>query len=153
MVNMKLVRNVWLSFFLFALPSCLGWFLEKPNFTLTEILVTHLSPQEVHLLFWIQVQNPNSFDLKIQSMEYAIYLNDRKTGEGHMDQEVKIDKFSSTLVQIPLQAKLSSLGNVLGAFLTNQDLQYKIDAAVVVKAGWGRATIPFSKSGEIKIKK
>jgi LEA14-like dessication related protein len=150
---MKLVRNVWFLFFLFALTSCLGWFLEKPNFTLTEILVTHLSPQEVHLLFGIQVQNPNSFDLKIQSMEYMIYLNDRKTAEGRMDQEVEIKKFSSTLIQIPLQAKLSSLGNVLGAVLTKQNLRYKIDAAVVVKAGWGRATLPFSKSGEINIKK
>ena len=150
---MKLGRNIWFLLLLFAFSSCLGWFLEKPHFTLTEIEVTHLSPHEVHFLFGIQVQNPNSFDLKIQSMEYMIYLNDRKSAEGRMDQEVKINKFSSTLVQIPLQANLLSFGNLLGAVLTNQNLRYKIDAAVVVKAGLGRATIPFSKSGEITIKK
>ena len=150
---MKFGRNIWFLLLLFAFSSCLGWFLEKPNFTLTEIAVTHLSPHEVRFLFGIQVQNPNSFDLKIQSMEYMIYLNDRKSAEGRMDQEVKINKFSSTLVQIPLQANLLSFGNLLGAVLTNQNLRYKIDAAVVVKAGLGRATIPFSKSGEITIKK
>jgi LEA14-like dessication related protein len=150
---MKLGRNVWFLFFLLALTACLGWFLEKPTFTLTEIAVTHFSPQEVHLLFGIQVQNPNSFELKIESIEYMIYLNDRQTAEGRMDQEVKIDKFSSTLVQVPLQAKLASLGTVLGALLTNQNLRYKIDGTAVVKTGLGSATIPFSKSGEIKIKK
>jgi hypothetical protein len=37
--------------------------------------------------------------------------------------------------------------------LAGKDLRYKIEGAAIVKASVGTATFPFSKSGDIKIKK
>ena len=135
------------------LPSCLGWFLEKPAFTLKEISVTRISSADIHFLFGIEVQNPNHFDLKLRGMEYTVYLNDQEVGKGRVEKETVVAKSSSALVQVPLQANFMSLGNPLGFILSGQDLRYKIEGVAIVQASLGTATIPFSKSGEIRLKK
>lgn len=139
--------------FLLSITSCMSWFLEKPTFSLKEISLTRLSLTDIHFLFGIEVQNPNSFDLKLRALEYTVYFSDREVGRGRLDKEVLIAQTSSTLVQVPLQTDFKSLGDPLAMILAGKDLKYKIEGAAVVKASLGTATIPFSKDGEIKIKK
>ena len=140
-----------LGFFL-LLPSCLSWFLEKPTFALKEVAVTRISSTKLNFLFGIEVQNPNNFDLKIRSLEYLVYFNDREVGKGRLEKGVEVPKASSTLVQVPLEADFKSLGSLLGVVLLNQNLQYKIEGVAIIKASLGTATIPFSKSGDIRLK-
>jgi len=137
---------------LFLLPSCLGWFVEKPILNLKEIAITRISLEEIHFLLGIEVQNPNHFDLKLRALEYMIYINDQEVGKGRMEKEVRIAKSSSAIIQVPLQTDFKSLSNPLGVFLSGKDLEYKIEGAAIIKASVGTATIPFSKSGYIKIK-
>ncbi|MBU1207614.1 MAG: LEA type 2 family protein [Pseudomonadota bacterium] len=138
---------------LFLLSSCLSLFLEKPTFTLKEIEIKRISFQEIDFLFGIEVQNPNQFDLKLRALEYTVYLSGQEVGKGRLEKEIKIVKAASTLVPVPLQTNLRSLGNPLALILAGKDLQYKIEGAAIIKASMGSTTIPFSKSGEIKIKK
>ncbi len=139
--------------FLFLLPSCLSLFLEKPTFTLKEIEIKRISFQEIDFLFGIEVQNPNQFDLKLRALEYTVYLSDQEVGKGRLEKEITIVKAASTLVPVPLQTNLKSLGNPLALILGGKDLRYKIEGAAIIKASMGSATVPFSKSGEIKLKK
>ncbi len=139
--------------FLFLLPSCLSLFLEKPTFTLKEIEIKRISFQEIDFLFGIEVQNPNQFDLKLRALEYTVYLSDQEVGKGRLEKEITIVKSASTLVPVPLQTNLKSLGNPLALILAGKDLRYKIEGAAIIKASMGSTTVPFSKSGEIKLKK
>jgi len=138
---------------LFLLPSCLSLFLEKPTFTLKEIEIKRISFQEIDFLFGIEVQNPNQFDLKLRALEYTVYLSDQEVGKGRLEKEITIVKAASTLVPVPLQTNLRSLGNPLALILAGKDLRYKIEGAAIIKASMGSTTVPFSKSGEIKLKK
>jgi len=148
----RLIVFLFIAAFSF-LPSCMSWFLEQPTFALKEVAITRLSLTDINFRFGIEVQNPNSFDLDLRALEYTVYFNDRQVGQGRLDKEVRIAKTSATLVQVPLQTDFKSLGDPLGLILGGQDLRYKIEGAAIVKASLGTATIPFSKSGEIKIKK
>jgi LEA14-like dessication related protein len=150
---MRLEKKILIFGLLSLLPSCASWFFEKPTFSVKEIAITHISLKEINFLFGIEVENPNSFDLKLRGLEYKAYLDDQEVGKGRLEKEVLIAKSSSTLVQIPLQADFKSLGNPLGLFLSGKDLRYKIEGAAVIKARLGTTTIPFSKSGEIKLGK
>jgi LEA14-like dessication related protein len=150
---MKLSKKIAVLGILALLPACPSWFFEKPTFTLKEVSVTKISLQEIDFLFGIEVQNPNPFDLKLRGFEYKAYLAGEEVGGGRLEKEVLIAKSSSTLVQIPLQAELKNLGNPLGLVLSGRDLSYKIEGAAIVNARLGTATIPFSQSGEIKIRK
>jgi LEA14-like dessication related protein len=150
---MRTCKAIPLLALILYLPSCLSWFIEKPTFNLKEVAITRFSLLDVQFLFGVEVQNPNTFDLKLRALEYTVYFNDQEVGKGRMDQEVLIAKSAATLVQVPLQADFKNLGNPLKEILAGRDLQYKIEGAAIVKAALGSATIPFSKSGEVKIKK
>jgi LEA14-like dessication related protein len=150
---MRTCKAIPLLALILFLPSCLSWFIEKPTFNLKEVAITRFSLLDVQFLFGVEVQNPNTFDLKLRALEYTVYFNDQEVGKGRMDQEVLIAKSAATLVQVPLQADFKNLGNPLKEILAGRDLQYKIEGAAIVKAALGSATIPFSKSGEVKIKK
>jgi LEA14-like dessication related protein len=127
--------------------------MEKPTFNLKEVALTRFSLLDVQFLFGVEVQNPNTFDLKLRALDYTVFFNDQEVGNGRIDQEILIAKSAATLVQVPLRADFRSLGNPLKEILAGRDLHYKIEGAAIVKAALGSATIPFSKSGEIKIKK
>jgi len=150
---MKALGKIIFVGLLLLLPSCLSWFWEKPTFTLKEIALTRFSLKEMNFLFGIEVQNPNNFDLRLRGLDYVVYLNDQEVGRGQLEKEVRISKSSSTLVQVPLNADFKSLSGFLGPILSNQDLRYKIEGAAIVKAILGSATIPFSKTGVVKLKK
>jgi len=150
---MKAVGKIWVFVLLILSAACLSCFLEKPTFALKEISVTRLSLMDIHFLFGIEVTNPNHFDLKLRALEYVIFLNEKELGKGHLEKEVLIAKASPTLVQVPLATSFKNLGNPFELILLGKDLRYKIEGAAVIKSSLGAATIPFSKSGEIKIKK
>jgi len=150
---MKSAKIIGVFTILIFLSSCLSWFIEKPTFNLKEVAITRFSLLEVQFLFGVEVQNPNTFDLKLRALDYTVYFNDQEIGKGRMDREILISKSAATLVQVPLQADFKNLGNPLKEILAGRDLRYKIEGAAIVKATLGSATIPFSKSGEIKIKK
>ncbi len=138
---------------LLLLSSCLNWFLEKPTVTLKEVSVTRISLTDIHFLFGLEVKNPNSFDLNLRSLDYTVYFNDREVGKGRLEKEVQIGKSSSTLVQVPLQTDFKRLGDPLAYVLAGKDLMYKIEGSANLGASMGTATIPFSKTGGIRLKK
>jgi LEA14-like dessication related protein len=115
-------------------------------------VVKRISFGEIDFLFGIEVQNPNRSDLKLRELEYRVYLEDQEVGNGRLEKEVLIAQSSSTLVQVPLRSDLRRMGNSLGLVLAGKDLRYKIEGAAVIKTRLGTSTIPFSKTGEIKLK-
>jgi LEA14-like dessication related protein len=150
---MKILPKVVILGIFLLLPSCLNWFMEKPTFVLKEVAITRITFTDIKFLFGIEVQNPNSFDLTLRALEYTVYFNDREVGRGRLEKEARITKAASTLVQVPLQADFTSLGDPVGLIMAGKDLKYKIEGAAILKASLGSTTLPFSKSGEIKIKR
>jgi LEA14-like dessication related protein len=150
---MKTLSKITVIGLLIFLSSCLSLFLEKPTFSLKEIQIKRFSLQEIDLLLGIEVQNPNSFGLKLRALEYTVYLSGQEVGKGRLEQEINIVKSASTLVPVPLQANLKNLGDPLAFILAGKDLGYKIEGVAIIKASMGSTTLPFSKSGEIKLKR
>jgi len=150
---MKYLARVLMMGCVALLASCLSYFFEKPTFSLKEIAITRLSLTEINFLLGIEVRNPNNFDLKLRSLKYAVYLNDRQVGNGRLENEILISKAAPTLVQVPLSTDFKQLGNPVDLFLSGKDLHYKIEGAAIVKTTLGTTTVPFSKEGEIKIKR
>jgi len=150
---MKRLAGIALSLMLMGIAGCLSLFFEKPTFALRTVSISRLSLTDIHLLFGIEVQNPNAFDVKLRALEYTIFLNEKELGKGSVSRETLIAKASSTLVEIPLTASFKNLGQSIEMVLAGQDLRYRIQGAAVFKTILGSTTVPFSQSGEIKIKK
>ncbi len=140
-------------FFFLLLTSCLNWFLEKPTFTPKEISITRISSSDLKILFGVEVENPNSFDIRLKALEYAISVRDQEIGKGRLEEEVLITGASKTMVRVPLLVKFKDLGIPFGFALAGKDLPYKIEGVAIIHARLGTATFPFSKTGEINLNK
>jgi LEA14-like dessication related protein len=134
------------------LAGCAGLFFEEPVITLKEIHVRQLSLTDASLVFVAEIQNPNGYDLRLKSLDYAVHLNGKEAGGGFLEKEVSVPASSSTPVEIPLTARFGSLGGVVKLYLTGQEMSYKIEGKALVKAGLFDRTFPFSRTGALSPK-
>ena len=150
----KKVRIHCRILFLFVLSiflvSCLNWILEKPSFTLRGVSISPISFAKMNLLIDLDVQNPNKFDLILQSFEYTVYLKNEEIGNGRLEKELLIPSSSTTQIQVPLIAKFKDWSASLKAVFTEDDLSYKIEGKADVGTIFGSSNFSFSKEGRIK---
>ena len=92
------------------LAGCTGLFFEEPTITLKEIHVRQLSLTDASLVFVAEIQNPNSYELRLKSLDYTIHLNDRETGGGSLQKEISVPASSSASVEIPVSCPLRQPG-------------------------------------------
>jgi LEA14-like dessication related protein len=129
------------------LMSCLNWIMEKPSFVLRGVIFSPRSFTEMNLLLGLEVQNPNRFDLTLQSFECTIYVRDEEIGTGRLQNEILIPSSSTTRIQVPVGVKFKDLGASLKAVITGGDLPYKIEGKADVRTVFGSLQFPFTKEG------
>lgn len=132
--------------------SCLNRIIETPSFALHGITLRPLSFKEMNLLFDLDVQNPNRFDLVLKSMEYTVYLKNEEIGNGRLQKELLVPSSSTTRIQVPVVARFKDLSGTLKAILAEGDLLYKIEGKADVKTVLGSRKFPFSNEGRINLK-
>jgi LEA14-like dessication related protein len=143
-------------FFLFSfsllLMSCLSWLMQAPSFTLRGVTLQPLSFNAVNLLFDLDAQNPNSFDLTLKSFEYTVYLKSEEIGNGRLEKELLIPSSSTSRIQVRVAAGFKNLSGSLKAILTEGDLPYKIEGKATIKTAFGSRQFPFSQERRINLK-
>ena len=156
-LNQKKVRThcriLFLCAFSIFFMSCLSWILEKPSFVLRGVTLSPRSFTEMNLLINLEVQNPNRFDLTLQSFECAIYLKNEEIGKGRLEDELLIPSSSTAQVQVPIDVKFKDLGGSLKAIFSGGDLPYKIEGKADVRTAFGSLNFPFSKEGHANLEK
>jgi len=135
------------------LAGCAGLFFEEPVITLKEIHVQQLSLTDASLVFVAEIRNPNGYELRLKSLDYAVHLGGREAGGGSLEKEVTVPASSSAPVEIPVTARFGSLGGVVKLYLSGRELPYRIEGKALVKAGLFDRTFPFSRTGTLSPKK
>jgi LEA14-like dessication related protein len=135
------------------IAGCVGLFFEEPTITLREIHVRQISLTDASLIFVAEIQNPNRYELRLKSLNYTVYLNDRETGSGSLQKEISVPASSTAQVEIPVSARFGSLGVIARVYVTGGELPYRIEGQALVKAGLFDRTFPFSRAGTLTSKK
>ncbi len=132
--------------------GCAGLIFEEPTITLREIHVRQISLSDASLMFVAEIQNPNHYELRLKSLNYTVYLNDRETGSGSLQQEITVPASSTAPVEIPVSARFGSLGEIARMYMTGGVLPYRIEGKALVKAGLFDRNFPFSRTGTLTSK-
>ncbi len=135
------------------IAGCAGLIFEEPTITLREIHVRQISLSDASLVFVAEIQNPNRYDLRLKSLNYTIYLNDRETGSGSLQKEISVPATSTAQVEIPVSARFGSLGDIAKMYISGGELPYRIEGKALVKAGLFDRNFPFSRTGSLTSKK
>jgi LEA14-like dessication related protein len=127
-----------------------------PDFSIKSLAVKRLTLNEAEVLLQLGVDNPNSFSLMLQQLDYHLKLNGALIGKGLIRQPVDIMQGGSGVVSIPLSIDLAQAGRGLySALLGLSDLRYELNGSVQVSGPrelLGNFNIPLEKQGVIQLK-
>ena len=135
------------------LAGCTGLFFDEPTITLKEVHVRQLSLTDASLVFVAEIQNPNSYDLRLKSLDYTVHLSGQETGGGSLQKEIIVPASSLTPIEIPVSAHFGGLGGIARMYISGQELPYRIEGKALVKAGLFDRSFPFSRTGTLSTKK
>lgn len=130
-----------------ALISCASLFhmAEKPKITLDHVDLKDASFLGATLLFVLKVENPNSADLKVNEVNYHVFLDGKPLAESRTEQPVTIPAKSQALVSLPLPIEFQKLWSGLSGLLMEKTVAYKIEG----EAKLPLFTIPFTNEGTL----
>ena len=146
----KLLSALLLISSLIVLAHCEGLgkkAFKKPKVTVAQVSLDKVSLDGATLLFNLNVDNPNSYDLDIKSLSYEVELSGKPFTTGTFDKGAKLSAGKISIVQLPLKVKFADLFRTAGEMLVNDSTPYRLKGTVKV----GIIDIPFDKAGELKL--
>jgi LEA14-like dessication related protein len=98
----------------------------------------------------LNVKNPNSIPINIDSVSYVLNFSGEKVTDGTLDKAIRLSAGGESQVSVPLKFKFNSIGNLLsGLFNNSKSRQYELTGFVKL----GLFSIPFEKKGEVSLSK
>lgn len=146
-------RNVTILLCALLITGCAGLFFEEPTIILKEIHVRQISLTDASIVFVAEIQNPNSYDLRLKSLDYTVHLSGHEAGDGSLQKEIPVPASASATVEIPVSARFGGLGGIARMYISGQEIPYRLEGNALVKAGLFDRTFPFSRTGNLSRKK
>lgn len=143
---MRKLRILILFFLVFVCSSCIHIFFEKPTVTITSISASP-ALQGLYLNLGMDVSNPNSYDLKLESLSFNLVVDDIKSAMGRIDAPVLLPGKASTYVEIPIKTDMRLIGKCISAVIQGKEMKYRIEGDALVKALLGEKNYHFSREG------
>ena len=100
-----------------------------------------------------EIRRPNSYDLRLKSLDYTVQLSGHEAGDGSLQKEIPVPASSSVTVEIPVSARFGGLGGIARMYISGQEIPYRLEGNALVKAGLFDRTFPFSRTGTLSRKK
>lgn len=135
------------------LSGCAGTQLrpEPPRVTIADLGMVDATLFAQRYRVRLDIQNPNSFDLPIDGMQYELILNGSPFASGVSNQEFTIPRYGSESIEVEAQGTLAGIFRQLSALERGrpQSIRYSLRGHVSTPKGFGR--LPFDYGGEIDL--
>lgn len=144
-------KALLIAFLVIPLTGCktgLKGLAEEPKVRLDQVYANKVDLSGAHLLFVLEVENPNPVDIKIDELDYSISLFNKKLADGKAAEGLKVPARSTANIELPLPIKFEQLFNNLAEALSASEVPFKVEGQA--KSGWFK--FPFTKEGSVKIR-
>ncbi|MBX2989072.1 MAG: LEA type 2 family protein [Bdellovibrionaceae bacterium] len=121
--------------------------LEKPQIDYTRSYVKDPSLEGATAVFVFNVKNPNGVPLKLDELNYRIFLNDKPFAGAQSAKNLSVPAKSESTVEIPLPFRYSDVFDGVLGFLKSREVTYRVEG----QAHFALFKIPFSRQGDIRL--
>lgn len=121
----------------------------KPQIELVNIIPLNISLSEQKLRFNLNVVNPNSFELPVESVDFIARFNDTDIASGKSQQSAIIPANGEALLALDVTAGIDRLASTLQTLLQGQQLNLNYELKGSVKIEDWATPIPFNVIGEL----
>jgi LEA14-like dessication related protein len=124
---------------------------EEPTVELGAIEITGLGFSGVSLNIWLDVFNPNDYEIGTTRIEADLQLEETHFGSALLEEDVEIAPSSHTRVMIPARFTWEGVGTGVRALLLKGVVNYEMETKLRAKTPLGARTLDFKSRGEVPI--
>lgn len=105
-----------------------------------------------HLLFDIELENPNPVSLSLRGISYGLKINDHPFFEGNLTKTTRLKASASSTITTPIEIQFADLLASIQSLSGQDSFNYTFDGGFdLALPGLGNITIPVSYQGELPI--
>lgn len=128
--------------------------IQQPTVDFNRVSVQSFTFNGVNLLFDFEVHNPNQVGVDAEEYSYEFFINDNSFISGRQEENLRIERRSSSFVQIPVSLNFSEIYDTVTDLAGRDSLSYRIDSEVLFDIpGLGEKMVPVSAAGGLPIPK
>ncbi|MCU7917813.1 MAG: LEA type 2 family protein [Candidatus Thiodiazotropha sp. (ex Epidulcina cf. delphinae)] len=129
---------------------------KMPDIKVRSLDVRQLTMNGAKLLLQLEVDNPNSFSLLLERLNYNLKLNGFALGKGLLNQPLDIKRNGSGVMNLPLSLDFMQAGmGLYSALLSKSGIEYELNGSMDASASdpaLSTFQIPLDKQGQVKLK-
>lgn len=135
--------------FTFARCSSLArQLIQEPKIELSRVGIKDVGVNGATILIGVQVENPNPFVLRIDALKYDLEIGGKLLSSGEIPDAIQVAGKTTSVVDIPVAVKFQDLFSSMMDFFQKSATSYRVKG----EARSGLLTVPFDKTGEMKLK-
>ncbi len=124
---------------------------ERPSLRLSAIQVTEIDLSGVSVVLWLDVFNPNDYDIRTTRVEADLNLEDVHFGNATWEESIVLGAASTTTVKLPADFSWEGIGAGARALLQRGKVSYDLDARLHVVTSFGSRTVSLGQRGVVDI--
>jgi len=128
---------------------------KMPDVKLRSLDVQQLTMSGAKLLLEVQVDNPNSFSLLLNRLNYNLKLNGFDVGSGLLEKSVNIKQGGQGVFGLPVSLDFAQAGKGLYSALLGKGISYDLSGSMNAASSnpiLKGFTIPLDKQGSVQLK-
>lgn len=131
------------------LAACAGLTsdVEPPEVSVAGLALSRPGLFEQELQVDLRVRNPNDFDLGVDSVRFALDVNDSTFARGRTNQHFDLPALGEAVVPVTVAVPTNDLINRLMAVGTERRIQYRLSGAAKLEGLL--FDVPFERDGEL----
>ena len=126
---------------------------EQPDFDLTSVRVDGLGLKGGSLTLLIDVNNPNSYDLRTGQIDVVIDFEGTRFGEALLDGSTRFGSQSVTPIKLPLSFGWAGVGAGARALLQRGAIGYTLATRLTVDTPLGDRPIEMTTRGNVPVRR
>ena len=126
---------------------------EQPDFDLTSVRVDGLGLKGGSLTLLIDVNNPNSYDLRTGQIDVVIDFEGTRFGEALLDGSTRFGSQAVTAIELPLSFGWAGVGAGARALLQRGAIGYTLATRLTVDTPLGDRPIEMTTRGNVPVRR
>ncbi len=126
---------------------------ERPDFDLTSVRIDGLGLTGASLTLLVDVDNPNSYDLRTGQIDLSIDFEGTRFGEAFLDASTRFGSRAVTSIELPLSVKWAGVGAGARALLQRGAIGYTLVTKLTVDTPLGARPIQMTTRGNVPVRR
>jgi LEA14-like dessication related protein len=106
---------------------------KEPIITVEDLKVTRVGLTSADVELYLRINNPNTFDVLLDSLAYEFSVNDTQWGRGSIKERTTVNEKGETILRLPFTLDTAAMGQTFTRFLSGMEpIKYRLQGAATL---------------------